>query len=301
MSGKRGCFKNGCFGCLGLLALLIIFLLGSVLVAKNSMNSSQTEDRWLAAAEGESVSESSSHGNKKSGRVILNLANGEFEIKPAEPGQPLSVKAIYDSNNYYIEEKYQTMPDSTWVYQLDYYRTQNGLQALIQRILGDGSRSRIVIYLPADVPLDLELRIKEGGLESELGGLWLKDADLFIGKGGFVISVSEPLHQPMGNLKLHGSMGGLVLSQLGNASPSNLDINWKMGGGDVDLGGQWINDCNISLIASMGGMDVRVPENVRTTGLTGLDEPPLSEVQEVPIPVLNFSVETSMGGFEISR
>jgi len=306
MSSNRGCFKNGCFGCLGLLVLLIVFLAVSTLVAKKSLDSVKMEDRWLAATTASSensklVTESSKPGRLKGGRVILNLAQGEFEIKPAAPGEPLSVKAIYDSHNFHLEENYQVLPDSTWTYQLDYYRTQNGLQAIIQAILGEGGESRLVVYLPSDVPLDLVLRIEEGGMESEIGGLWINDADLFIGKGGFVVSVSEPLQKPMGKLKLHGRMGGLVVSKLGNASPNEVDLSWKMGGGDVDLRGPWRNDCEISLRASMGGMDVRVPEDVRTSGLPELDEPLSSQNQEIPMPVLKFNVNASMGGFEVHR
>lgn len=306
MSGKRGCFKNGCFGCLGLIALIILVVLISALIAKTTMEPVKMEDRWLAATESISAPAPSESGSAiatqlKGGRVILKLGQGEFEIKPAKAGEPLRVQAAYDSNNYFLEENYKVLPDSTWVYQLEYYRTQNGMQALIQEIFGNSAKSRIVVYLPTDVPLDLQLRIKEGGMESELGGLWLNDADLYIGKGGFIISIDEPLQQPMGNLRIHGSMGGLVVSKLGNASPQNIDLSWKMGGADLDLRGAWLNDCDIKLVASMGGMEVRVPDDVLTIGMPGLDDAALGENQEIPLPVLRFDVETSMGGFEARR
>jgi len=299
MSGKSGCLKNGCFGCLGLFALTIIFLGISVLVAKNNLKSVEMEDRWLAVTESET--ESPAVNSLKGGRVILNLSQGEFEIKPAAPGEPLTVKAKYDVNSDYIKENYTVLPDSTWVYQLDFHRTTDGLQSLLQAILGQGNDAKIVVYLPTDVPLDLEFDVEKGGMESEFGGLWLNDADISVGKGGFVLSVQEPLQHPMGNLKIHGSMGGVVLSRLGNASPQSFDLNWKMGGGDMDLRGQWANDCDFMLKAHMGGMDVRVPEDVRVTGLPDLAGPRLEQYQELPQYELRFNVDVSMGGFEARR
>jgi hypothetical protein len=306
MGRRSGCFKNGCFGCLGLVVLLVIFLGVSALVAKNNLDSIQMQDRWLVATESSTENSVSaapaSSGNKfKSGRVILNLSQGEFEIKPAKPGEPLSVQAKYDSHNYFIKEDYQVLPDSTWIYRLDYHRTQSGLQSILQAILGGGQESRIVIYLPTDVPLELDFDVEQGGMESELGGLWIQDADIKVGKGGFILSVGEPLQHPMEKLKIRGSMGGIVLSKLGNASPQRLDVDWRMGGGEIDLRGQWLNDCDVRFVASMGGVDIRVPEEVRTTGLPQLDDSGLEQNQEVPLPVLRFDVDVSMGGFEAWR
>jgi len=92
-------------------------------------------------------------------------------------------------------------------------------------------------------------------------------------------------------------MGGLEAFRLGNASPRLLDLNFGMGGGDVDLRGEWLNDCDINVVAKMGGFDMEIPAGVKVEGLTGEDVHLRQANPETPLPILRFTASTKLGGF----
>ena len=305
MGEKRGCFKLALFGCLGLIVVVILFVGITALIAWNRVGDRQIEDRELTPLAVDSpVKQQTGTRNAVlagSGRVVLDLAQGEFQIHPAKPGEGLSVKARYDSEGYQLEDNFESLPDSSWVYRVRFYRTVSWLQALFQELLGDGSDTRVHVYLPPDVPIFLEIIVEEGGFEAELGGLWITAADVSFKKGGFSLSVDEPLREPMEQLSIHGMMGGFEAMRLGNASPRVLDVECTMGGADIDLRGQWVQDSNIRLAVSMGGMDVRIPDGVEVQGLAAAGHGLRHENPEIKLPVLKFSVSESMGEIEIRR
>ena len=94
-----------------------------------------------------------------------------------------------------------------------------------------------------------EIRLRQGGFEAELGGLWLTDADIVFRKGGFSLDISEPLKEPLQRLKINGAMGGFEADNLGNASPKVVDVQCRMGGAEIDLRGQCSeNGCNCNMV-----------------------------------------------------
>ena len=71
----------------------------------------------------------------------------------------------------------------------------------------------------------------------------------------------------------------------------------RMGGGDVDLRGRWVNDADVNIEFSMGGCSVRLPKDVL---LEGLDWPGMSveEDQEIQPPTLRFTVEGDLDSID---
>jgi hypothetical protein len=104
----------------------------------------------------------------------------------------------------------------------------------------------------------------------------------------------------MERLSLNISMGGGEISTLGNASPRTLDVVHRMGGMELDLRGQWMQDSDISINSSMGGGLVRLPRNVEIRGLDGRRPGPPSS-PEIKPPTLTFSVSSKMGELEIKQ
>lgn len=155
-----------------------------------------------------------------------------------------------------------------------------------------GTSPVVKVLLPPDVPLDLEATTSQGGLELELGGLWLRTAEIEFQQGGAEISFSEPLRSPMEHLSVNGAMGGVALMGVGKASPRKLDLSFSMGGGFFDLSGPWQNDADISISASMGGAQVQLPSGLPMEGLdVEFSRAPVD--QEVPLPTLRFDISPS--------
>jgi hypothetical protein len=206
------------------------------------------------------------------------------------------VLATYDKKVYELEEILETHEDSTWTYRVNFRQTGGGLMTTLKEMLG-GTKPDIRIVLPVDVQLDLDARMRQGAMTIDLGGLWLRRADLNFQQGGFELGVSEPLREPMETLSIDGSMGGFATSTLGNASPRRLECDFSMGGMMLDLRGPWAQDAEISITHSMGGGAVRLPRNVILRGIPGRHSDVPVDAELKP-PTLTFTISSSMGELE---
>jgi hypothetical protein len=301
--GKRW-LACGCFGCLGLVlaVLLVASAIGGLAALK--VRNQEVEDRVLTQPVGAPAAEVEPQGTEAvplagSGRVLLELTNGEFHVEPGLPGEPIRVEARYDRHSFELQETFEPAGEEggEWTYRLVFRRTGNSLiSGLVQAF--SGQTPRVHVRLPPDVPFGLELRLAEGGSVVELGGLWLTSVGIDFKQGGFELGVSEPLHEPIERVTITGSMGGFKAHGIGNASPEHLDLDFSMGGMELDLGGAWARDAEITIRHSMGGGVVRLPSDVLVEGV----EPPRPRLSvadsELPPPTLRFSVSSSMGELE---
>jgi hypothetical protein len=303
MSQKRGCFKYTAFGCLGLIGIVVLFVGGIAIMAAANKGKGEVavETRTQFEATG---SEEIVKGVRETevpagtGLVYVHLKQGEFQLKPGRPGEGIRVEAEYHTGMGALEDYYEVRPDSSWVYAVRYHRTVGGLESLFRSIMGEEDESKVTVYLPPDKPIQLRLLLEEGGAETELGGLWITDADIRYNKGGFTLNFDEPLKEPMEALRVRGKMGGFEIAGVGHASPRVLDVDCRMGGGDLDLRGEWVNDADIRLNCRFGGMGVRMPKNVVIEdGPPGADT--IKGSAEVPgLPVLRFQTTAKFGEIE---
>jgi hypothetical protein len=303
MRKKPGCLKGGCFGCLGVLALLILIVGINLLIAWSRMDNTDIQDREMAPttvidAEAATLNPEAIAATRP-GRVLLDLSQGGFNVYPAPEGESLSIKAHYDKSMYELEEEFTAPADSAWTYRLKFYRTMPWMQALFRQIMSDDKDPVVNIFLPRDIPIELGVIVQEGGFDADLGGLWITEGEILFQKGGFNLNVSEPMKEPMKRLKIHGAMGGFEADHLGNASPAVLDVRCRMGGAEIDLRGDWANDCDLNMSVRMGGMAVMVPPGIRVLGVPGIGSPALSENPEVPTPTFNFTLNQKMGEIEV--
>lgn len=307
MPGPKGCFKGCALGCAGAAVLLVI---GGVIISTLAWKALNGGDEKPAAggtgamavgAVSEPMSAraarlTTTHG----GRVRLSLGEGEFRLRPAAPGEGLHARAEYDSTVHRLVERFSVLPDSTWEYSLEC--RQSGSSSFLKQITGGGrNNAKVTVYLPAEVPLDLDLHARRGGCEADLGGLWLRRGDLRFDQGGLELEFSSPLKEPMENLHLRARMGGIEARRVGNASPRALEVDCAMGGGEVDLRGAWRGDCLARASVRMGGIALKVPAEMRVEGFGALEPTLTGNAVEVPTPVLRLTATQKMGEVEVVR
>jgi hypothetical protein len=296
MSQRPGVLKSCLFGCLGLVALFMLFVGITAVIAGVKLKDSRPVDSSRTPVE---AAGGAALDMTHAGRLILDVSQAEMTIKPAAPGEQLNVRVKYDGEVHELRESYDVNADSSWVYALTLRQTMPGMQAIFRQIMGGSTAAKVEVRLPAELPLGLEIRLKQGGAEAELGGLWITSADIAYSQGGFALEFDEPLQEPMDHLVINGGMGGFAVDGVGNASPRTMVVDSRMGGADIGLDGAWRQDCDIRLKIRMGGMDVRVPDNVLVEG-TLTDVGALrSADREVPLPLLRFTIEQSMGEIEV--
>lgn len=305
MSSRSGCLKPVLFGCLGVLGVVGLIVVISLAVAWRAVSQQEVVDRELSAplpgAEAPAVAAEHVFLTGKPGRVILELGQGEFTVSPADSGEGLAILSRFDPDAYELTEHFEMLPDSSWVYQVRYRRTIGALQALARQIVGGQSASRLEVRLPPELPLALEVTIRQGGAEMDLGGLWLSEAILECHQGGLALDVSAPLQEPLARMAMTGRMGGIAVTRLGNASPHVLVIDCAMGGADVGLAGAWRTDCHARASVRMGGINIRVPETLALRDGPATDLAPSPTVRETVTPTLWLESSSRMGEVEVQR
>jgi hypothetical protein len=300
---RSGCLR---FGCLSVVIVVGALLGWTVIVFGVAFVGSKTEsvarqelrrdiDRPSAAATIRPPEDL--HGK---GRLILDFTVGEFSIRPGRAGEPIRVEANYDTSAYVLEETFESDANASWVYRLTFRETgvirDGGL-----RVLFGASYPDLRVHIPPDVPIELLGRFGKGGADIELGGLWLTEIDLELEKGALDVNIGEPLVEPARTLRVHGKQGGMSMSRIGNASPSEVDIFWQQGGSSVDLRGEWVNDSEVTVRSRMGGNRLQLPRGVRIEGLPGRGFGLGPTDQEVSVPTLRITTSSFMGGQSIQN
>jgi hypothetical protein len=290
-------FRYGWIGCLGAVTLVMVAVLVVAGVAALTALPEQVEQRVVTrelpvAASGQALT---------AGRVFLEIREAELFVEPAGAGEPLRVETTYDVNAFTLQEELDPGPDGSgaWTFHAVFGRSKKsgafaGLVSVVR-----GAPAQIHVFLPEDVPIDLVLKMEKGGAVVRLAGLWLRTAEFDFESGAFDLSVAEPLREPMESLSIHTRKGGSLLNGLGNASPRRLDVSYRAGGIDMDLGGRWQRDAAIHISGGMGGGVVHLPAGVIMEGLDlgGIEARVAPELKP---PTLAFSISTSMGKLELS-
>lgn len=297
MATRGAVLKYGCFGCLGLVVLVLVVLLVVSGTAYFTARPERVESHQLTPGIPTKIAGEGSAG----GRVVLTVQEAELHIVPVASGEPLRVEGRYDVNAFALEGELVPAEgrDNAWIYRATFGRAERSGAFAGLVSVARGSTARIDVFLPADVPLDLKLNMQEGGAFVRLGGLWLRTADIEVESGAIDLDVDKPLREPMESLSIRTGRAGALLNHLGNASPQRFDLSYSMGQLDMDLGGQWLADAEITISGGMGGGVVHLPSGVNLEGLDyhGVEAPGAPEPN---LPTLTFSVATGMGWLEFS-
>jgi len=303
--GGRQWIKYGCGGCLAFLLLGAVgtgVMLGIVYVGGQPGTVEEqvlTPEVPAPPAPAEEAPARPPAGPAGAGRVILDVQQAEFYVEPGSPGEPLRVEASYDREACRLSEQLDPDAEPGWVYRLRFYCERRSLLQNLRSWFG-GTKERVRVFLPPDQPLALEIRGSQGGSIVELGGLWLTSLEVDFAMGGLIMGMKSPLREPLDSVALHGEMGGLVVTGLGNASPRRLVVDYRMGGMELDLRGRWLVDSDIDIDLRMGGGSVTLPEGVLVEGLpSGVRGP--SPAPEITPPTLRFRTNAVQGNLEFSH
>lgn len=325
-----GCLKYGCVGCLSVMALFVggIFLVSAIHLTSDPEDprpEQQQVERPLPASSSPGETRSPATDQPKigevlplpeleeypegkelptTGRVVLDLKMGDFIIRPGPADQPIRIDADYDAGSFELTEELTPDDDGGWTYEVG-FSSKRGFLGLL---LGGGRHdidNRVVITIPRGHPIDLVGEIGMGELEADLGGLWVRRVDFEFGPGDHFVEFRDPLPYPMESFHTQSSMGNVEVRDLGDASPSSVEVTHSMGAVLVDLKGAWQGDAEVEVDFSMGECQVWLPEDVHIDverasvglGETSLDRPRSEPPEDAP--TLALRVTGSMGEADI--
>jgi len=318
---NRGCFKYGCIGCLSLTAVLVIGIFAIGLINMASDRQPRPEEREFSQAlplpleaplppgvDAPDLPQTAAapYRGAKPGRLKLDLSAGDFTIVPGPAGEPVRVIADFDSNSFRLEEEFEETEDS-WTYKVHFGMRGGWLGALL-RGGTNGSKNHVEIIVPRDVLMDIVGEISMGESEIDLGGLWLRTVDLEMGMGEHFLEFGEPLPYPMESLLIESSMGELELREIGNASPTRIQVNHSMGESVIDLEGPWRTNSEIDISFGMGQCNVWLPDSARIDlqrkrvsmgEVSGGIDSAANDALPANAPVLTVELSGSMGELDL--
>ena len=273
----RGCFKTGCLGGLGclVLAFLVFIVVAAIalllgvpdenVIAREFSREIPEQARppgteIAPAEEGAGVvAVPPDEFRGPRGKILLDLSMGEFIIQPGPPGSRIRIEADYDEASYELRESLEPEGEAGWVYRVEF----GSRISIIRRMFHfdfDEVRNRVRIFIPPGIPFALEGEVGVGESQFRLGGLWVTDVDLETGVGEHTFHFDEPVTQPMGRFRIEGSTGELQVSELGNASPREVELRQNIGSFVIDLRGEWKQDSVIEASHKIGEFSVRLPD-----------------------------------------
>jgi hypothetical protein len=172
------------------------------------------------------------------------------------------------------------------------------LARMIEKIFS-GRGGSLEVCLPADTPIALQVELLDGGLEAELGGLWLPTIDVELHRAGTYVNFDAPLREPAESIRIRANMAGGFFNGIGNASPAVLDVDYSMGGLTFDMSGEWKRNAQIDLDGRAGGVTIVVPRSVRVEGVPELE--PTAVASPETAPTLFFEPGTNFDDVNVKR
>ena len=124
----------------------------------------------------------------------------------------------------------------------------------------DSGELRLV--LPRTIPLDLDMEFGGAQAALELGGLALQSARLEFGAAEGTLAFSTPNRSHMRELEISIGAADFTARDLANANADLIRVRGGVGSVDLDFGGTWTRDLEVSTRLAIGGLTLRVPDDV---------------------------------------
>jgi len=290
---KGGCRKTAIFAGLGCLAIPVLGLIfaafslgwgymfyshdgpvpaeGASLTVARSLPSSSSGDAAEGIEPGVDFEQMQQAGARGAAPVhlVIDLEEGEFEIRPGPPGSQIRAEGNFDPRDYELSQETEEGPDGQpRKITLTFRRKVPLLFYLLRGGFNDDEHMHhLFIEIPEDLPIDLDLRISKGDSESEIGGLTLTGLKADLRMGEHDITVSRPINGHIERAEFSHRMGEVGLAGLGNLKAREFSIRGGMGELEADFDGEWAAGftTRVDVLFSMGECRIGVPESVRVS------------------------------------
>ena len=124
-------------------------------------------------------------------KVSLSLEEGQFDIRPAQPGEPIRVEASYDAGSFFLGHESVTDAEGRPHFSLSFGRHVSMVRGFLSARTFK-LQNRVQVYLPLGVPLDLSIHVSRGQHDIDLSGLALTRLELRADSGQTNLDFHEP-------------------------------------------------------------------------------------------------------------
>lgn len=202
--------------------------------------------------------------------VRLEYEIGTISVRPATGGLLYGAHLRYDAER--ATPHYEFTP------------TTRTLRLGVERRSGatarNGDAGELRVELTRRAPIDLELRLGAVEAELDLGGIRLDHLKVESGASEASVRFDAPNPERMRALTFAVGAASLRATRLANANADQIRVQAGVGSVDLDFGGQWSRDVELTLEMALGGATIRVPRDVAiqvdaTRRLAGFELPGL--------------------------
>ena len=123
-------------------------------------------------------------------------------------------------------------------------------------------RNEWALEFSPEVPLAMDIKAGAGEGQVDLTGLQIEQLDLDLGAGDFAVRFDEPNEADLQAFTIDTGASRLQVVGVGNASPGEMTVQGGVGDISVDLTGDWVRASDVTIIAGVGELTVRVPADV---------------------------------------
>jgi len=212
--------------------------------------------RRLEAQDWQVIAQSRQARSESNLQVSVRFASGHVTLKPGLPGALYQTEMRYDANDFVPNVRYDASSR-----RLRVSLSTDDTDADID--VDTDSPQRLLLTLPRDIPVNLNMELGATASDIELGGVALEQADIKIGASEATISFSES--NPIACERFEVVMGAaqLYVDHLGNAGCARVEVTGGVGELTIDLTGSWFAEgSSLAVKVGLGQVTLRIPRSL---------------------------------------
>ncbi|HEX7981103.1 MAG TPA: LiaF domain-containing protein [Gemmatimonadaceae bacterium] len=189
-------------------------------------------------------------------RIKVQYDAGRVDVRPTDASLLFGMHLRYDEDRASPVHRHDAEQRSTVL----------GLESRGNAFPASSSRhedsGELRVVLPRTIPLDLDMEF--GGTQAalELGGLALQSARIEFGATEGTLAFSTPNRTHMRELEVGIGAAEFNALHLANANADLIRVRGGVGSVDLDFSGTWTRDLEVSTRLAIGGLTLRVPDDV---------------------------------------
>ena len=305
MASENGsCFKKLLVGCGCMTVLLFLFAaVMAMLFRDGPMETAEMETIALEDTLGSGIEQvlnipqnDDDFSGTKPIIVKINVSAAQLTIVPDGKPGVVSLDGEYDTANFDLETNVRER-DGAIVYSLDFSSRR------FMNMSSDETDNELVLHLPRNQPIKLDIEFDKGLLDADFSGLALTELDADLSMGRFEMRMATPNPITARRINFETSMGELSLDDFQNFRAEKGRISANMGAARLYNSGDLTRDTKLDLDADLAEIYLQIPENAAIRSdlecKMGEASTPIQSVKE-GAPVMELRGKCFMGGIRVT-
>lgn len=187
-------------------------------------------------------------------RIRVQYAAGRFSMRPTTAPVLFSMQLRYDEERMRPIHEYDSLAHVATL-------GVDGDAVRWKSVRGN-EQSEMRLALSTSVPLDLDLRLGATEARVDAGGLTLNRLRVETGAADATLDFSSPNRARLRRLDVQLGAAGFVITNLGNANVSYINVEGGVGSVDLDFGGVITEDVAVDANVALGKFTLHLPSDV---------------------------------------